>query len=126
MRPTPVLRRWPWWLAEASISLIAFFAACLGVAAMLLVTGCGAVTGQSSSTPLPLPSPPTAAVAKWSSFPADANPRPAILFGDVVDQIGPGQFPDNDSKLTWVCNKFVLASDLQLTSAGPAVATARA
>ena len=93
--------------------------------AMLLVTGCGALTGQSSSTPLPLPSPPTAALAKWSSFPADANPRPAILFGDVVEQIGSGQFPDNDSKLTWVCNKFVLASDVQLTSAGPAVATAR-
>ena len=94
------------------------------ILAVLMITACGAVPGQSSSSPLPLPSPPTAALVRWKDFPVSANPRPTILFGNVVEQVGPGQFPDNDSKLTWLCNKFVLASDVQLTAAGPAVATA--
>jgi len=95
------------------------------ILATLLITACGAVAGQSASTPLPLPSPPTAALARWNDFPANANPRPTILFGAFVEHIGPGQFPDNDSKLTWLCNKFVLASGVQLTSTGPAIASAR-
>jgi hypothetical protein len=87
---------------------------------LLVITSCGAT---QDSSPLAPPSPPTAALAQWSDFPANANPRPIVAFSDVVEQIGPGEFPDNDSKLTWICNKFVLAGDVQLTSAGSLDAT---
>ena len=92
------------------------------ILAMLLVSACGAVPGQ---TDLSLPTPPTAALARWTDFPANANPRPVILFNPIAEQVGGNKFPDNDSKLAWLCNKFVLASGLDLTSTGPAVAPAR-
>lgn len=92
-----------------------------GVLALFVVVACGAAPGQS---PLPLPSPPTAALAKWKDFPAHAKPRPIIAFGDTVDHIQDKGFPTNDRKIAWSCSKFVFASGVTLSSARPTAATA--
>jgi len=92
------------------------------VAAVVLGTACGAVPGQGPSSALPLPSPPTGALAVWKDFPANASPRPIISFGDIVEYIPQAGFPDGDRKIAWTCNKFVLAQGVTVstTSPGPA------
>jgi hypothetical protein len=88
--------------------------------ALLFVVACGATGGQAS-TPLPLPSPPTAALAAWKTFPVNANPRPILWLG------GPNlitAFPDGDSKIAGICNKLVLRPGLKLSTSAPAQATA--
>jgi hypothetical protein len=89
----------------------------------LVVAACGAVPGGHGN--LPAPSPPTAALANWSDFPVNTKPRPIIWFGDVIEEVGPGMFPDDKSKLTWVCDKFVLGPGLALSSISAATATAK-
>jgi hypothetical protein len=90
-------------------------------AIVLVLVACG-----SASTPsaLPNPTPPTTALAKWRDFPAQANPRPIIAFGDTVEYIPAAGFPDNGRKVAWLCNKFVLAPGVRLSSAPPAMASA--
>src|SRR5437762_8373582 len=78
----------------------------------LMLAACGAVPGGQGN--LPAPSPPTAALARWSDFPAGSNPRPIIAFGDTVDYIPEAGLPDNERKVAWLCNKFVLAPGLTL------------
>lgn len=88
--------------------------------ALLFVVACGASGGQAS-TPLPLPSPPTAALAAWRDFPVNANPRPILWLG------GPNlvtAFPGNDSKIAGICNKLILQPGLKLSTSAPAQATA--
>ena len=77
----------------------------------LVVAACGAEAGSGS---LPVPAPPTAALAKWKDFPAAANPRPIIAFGDAAEVIQPQGFPDGDRKVAWICNKFVPAAGLTM------------
>jgi hypothetical protein len=91
------------------------------VAAVLLVSACGTAV---SSTPLAPPSPPTGALAAWKDFPANAHPRPIIAFGVTAEHIQQAGFPTNDRKIAWICNKFILASDLMLSTAPPGQATA--
>jgi hypothetical protein len=91
------------------------------VVALLVLCACG--SAQSSGS-LPLPSPPTAALAAWKHFPATANPRPIIAFGATVEHIPQAGFPTNDRKIAWICNKFVLASDVKLSTTPPGPATA--
>jgi len=75
------------------------------VAALVLLAACGSVPGQST---LPLPSPPTAALAKWKDFPVHTKPRPIIVFSRTLEQIGPSGFSSEpDRKLDYGCNKFV-------------------
>jgi hypothetical protein len=88
----------------------------------LLVAACGAVQGQVN---LPQPTPPTQALEKWKDFPAHARPRPIIVFGLALEHIGPSGFSSEpDRKIDWGCNKFVLATDVQLSGSAPARATA--
>lgn len=95
------------------------------VAALLLVAACGAVPGQGSS-PLPQPSPPTAALAKWANFPAGARPRPIIIFNRTVEQIGPAGFTSEpDRKRDWGCNKLAFAPGVTLPSTAPDRAAAQ-
>ena len=91
----------------------------LGVAAaaLMLASACGAIPRGGAS--LPPPGPPTAALAKWSTFPANAKPRPLIAFGDTVEYIPEAGFPDSDRKVAWMCNKLVLASGVALPAAAP-------
>lgn len=90
----------------------------------MLLTACGPGTAQ----PLPLlspPSPPTAALAAWKDFPANANPRPIIVFDRTLEHIGPAGFTtEPDRKLDWSCNKFVLAPGVTLPATAPGSATA--
>jgi len=95
----------------------------IAVAAAFFVAACGAVPGSQGK--LPAPSPPTAALAKWSNFPADARPRPIIWFGDVAEKIGEGQFRTEAAKIAWGCRKFVPAPGLTLTADGAAAGSAR-
>src|SRR5438270_13865743 len=83
---------------------------------MLLVSACGTAAGSTALAP---PSPPTAALAAWKSFPANANPRPIISFGETTDHIQASGFPTGDRKIAWLCNKFVLASDVKLSTIVP-------
>ncbi|SRR5712692_10233035 len=92
------------------------------VAALIFVTACGATGGQGS-TPLPPPTPPTAALAPWKDFPANGNPRPIIWFGDVYEHVN--GFSTNEGKINWICGKFVLGPGVELPATGPAHATAR-
>jgi hypothetical protein len=92
------------------------------VAALLLLAACGSAPGQST---LPLPSPPTAALAQWKDFPAHAKPRPIIAFGVTVDHIQEKGFPTNDRKLAWICNRFVFAPGASLSTSAPAAAKAQ-
>jgi len=95
----------------------------LALAATLMVAACGAIPGAQGA--LPAPTPPTAALARWSDFPVNAKPRPIIWFGDIVEEAGPSQFPNETSKLRWVCRKFVLGPNARLSNASSATATAR-
>src|SRR5262245_8056655 len=81
----------------------------LAVAALVLITSCGSV---HISANLPAPSPPTAALEKWKDFPASANPRPIIAFGDTVEYIPQAGFPNDDRKRAWLCNRLTLATGL--------------
>ena len=91
--------------------------------ALLVLVACGAPPSQGGS--LPLPSPPTAALAKWKDFPATAHPRPIIIFDRTLERIGPNGFiSEPDRKPDWGCNRFVVASGVTLSSAAPGSATA--
>jgi hypothetical protein len=85
----------------------------LALVLAFLVAACGALSGQSNH---PLPSPPYGALTKWKDFPADANPRPVIAFGDTVEDIPEAGFPDGERKLAWMCNRFVLGKGVSLTA----------
>jgi hypothetical protein len=71
-----------------------------GVAAVALVA-CGAVNG-TAVIPTPI-SPPIAALAGWSAFPADHTPRPVVLIANPSPQ---GGFASNDGKIAALCHKF--------------------
>jgi hypothetical protein len=92
--------------------------------ALMLLTACGPGTAQ----PLPAlspPSPPTAALTAWNDFPANANPRPIIVFDRTLEYIGPAGFTtEPDRKLDWGCNKFALAPGVTLPATAPGSATA--
>jgi hypothetical protein len=89
--------------------------------ALVLLTACGPGTAQ----PLPAPSPPTAALTAWQDFPANANPRPIIVFERTLEHIGPAGFTaEPDRKLDWGCNKFVLAPGVTLSATAPGSAVA--
>lgn len=88
----------------------------------LLVAACGAAAPSQGN--LPLPTPPTQALAKWKDFPANASPRPIISFGDTTDQIQATGFSNGDRKMAWVCHKFVLAPGLYVPATAPARAVA--
>src|SRR6185312_1598124 len=79
-----------------------------------VVAACGAFPGGQGN--LPAPSPPTAALAKWKDFPANAKPRPIIAFADTVEHIPDAGFPDDNRKVAWMCNKFVLAPGVTLSA----------
>ena len=89
------------------------------LAALLLVTACGSGAGQGS---LPLPSPPTEALSKWSNFPAHANPRPIVSFGETIEHIPQAGFPNGDRKMAWGCNMFVFASGVKPSTDAPNMA----
>lgn len=94
----------------------------LAFAFALLVAACGAIPGQVN---LPHPTPPTQALEKWKDFPAGARPRPIIVFSLAVEHIGPSGFmSEPDRKIDWGCNKFVLATSVQLSESAPALAAA--
>jgi hypothetical protein len=92
----------------------------VAIGALLFVVGCGAPNGQGSG-PLPLPSPPIAALAAWKDFPANSNPRP-IIWLSVPNLVT--AFPSNDTKIAGICNKLVLQDGLTLSDVIPAQATA--
>jgi hypothetical protein len=91
------------------------------VVAALLMSGCGSL-GRfgADGTPHP-PSPPTAALAMWQDFPANANPRPIIWYDGPNLVKG---FPTGDAKVAAYCNKFVLSSGLVMPADVPSSATA--
>jgi hypothetical protein len=92
--------------------------------ALVLLTACGPGTAQPLPSLSP-PSPPTAALAAWKDFPANANPRPIIVFGRTLEHVGPAGFTtEPDRKLDWGCNKFVLAPGVTLPATAPGSATA--
>jgi hypothetical protein len=91
------------------------------VVALFFLVACGATNGQGS-TQLPLPSPPTAALAAWKDFPADANPRPIVWLG-APNTIS--AYPGGDTKIAGICNKLVLQAGLKLPTAVPPAATAK-
>jgi hypothetical protein len=93
------------------------------IALALMLAACGAVPGGQGN--LPAPPPPTAALAKWSTFPVNAKPRPIIWFGDIAEKIGEGQFTSEAGKEAWVCRKFSLADGVRLSSSSSATGSAR-
>ena len=87
------------------------------VLALLLVSACGSAANEGSPPP---PTPPTAPLAKWNDFPANAHPRPIILFGDTVEQIQPSGFSaDPPRKIAWTCNKLALGTGVSLSTVPP-------
>ena len=92
---------------------------CAAVLAVVMATACDP-SGQSS-TPLPPPSPPTAALAAWKGFPASATQRPIIWFGEHYEHVN--GFSTNDGKIAWLCGRFVLGPGIQLSTTGWARAT---
>lgn len=92
--------------------------------ALTLLTACGPGTGQPSASLSP-PSPPTAALAMWKDFPANANPRPIIVFDRTLEYIGQAGFSaEPDRKQDWFCNKFAFAPGVALPATAPGSATA--
>src|SRR3981081_1224422 len=92
--------------------------------AVVLLTACGPGTAEPLPSLSP-PSPPTAALAAWNDFPANANPRPIIVFERALEHVGPAGFTtEPDRKLDWGCNKFVLAPGVTLPAMAPGSATA--
>jgi len=51
-------------------------------------------------------------------LPANANPRPLILFDDTVEFIPQAGFLNDDRKIAWTCNRLVLAGGLSLAAQG--------
>ena len=85
----------------------------MAVAAFLLITGCGTLTGPRTGTI----SPPTDALARWQDFPADQVPRPIVLLGSN----SPGQgFDSGDAKIAAFCAKFALSTALPVEIPKPA------
>src|SRR6202521_1055206 len=71
--------------------------------ALVLLTACGPGSAQPIPS-LPPPSPPTAALTAWKDFPANANPRPIIVFDRTLEHIGPAGFttePDRKRDCGW-------------------------
>src|ERR1700737_4889510 len=92
--------------------------------ALVLLTACGPGTAQPLPSLSP-PSPPTAALVAWKNFPANANPRPIIVFERTLEHIGRAGFTtEPDRKLDWGCNKFVLAPGVTPPATAPGSATA--
>ena len=90
----------------------------------MLLTACGPGSAQALPSLSP-PSPPTAALTAWKDFPANANPRPIIVFDRTLEQIGQAGFTtEPDRKTDWNCNKFVLAPGVTLPATAPGSATA--
>lgn len=93
--------------------------------ALVLLAACGPGSAESFPSLAP-PSPPTAALAAWKDFPANADPRPIIVFERTLEHIGPAGFTaEPDRKLDWGCNKFVLAPGVTLPATAPGSAVAR-
>jgi len=90
------------------------------LAALLVLSGCGSVKTQGSSTPLPRPSPPAAALEMWKDFPANSNPRPLIVFERSIERIGQEGFSSEPNrKVAWGCNKFTFAPGVQTSTLVP-------
>lgn len=94
------------------------------VVALVLLTACGPGAAQPLPSLAP-PSPPTAALTPWRDFPANAKPRPIIVFDRTLEHIGPAGFTaEPDRKLDWGCNKFVFAPGITVPAMAPGSATA--
>ena len=92
------------------------------VVALLLLCACGSLSGQGGPAP---PPPPTDALGKWKDFPANARPRPIIIFNRSFERIGPlGFTSEPDRKIDWGCNKFAFAPGVILPASAPDRASA--
>ena len=92
--------------------------------AVFLVAACGSAGGNGSS--LAPPSPPGGVLAAWKDFPANAHPRPIVIFNRALEHIGPAGFSaEPDRKLDWFCNKFVFAPGVGTSTGSPGAATAQ-
>jgi hypothetical protein len=69
---------------------------------LLLLAGCGTLTGPRSGTV----SPPVDALGQWADYPANQVPRPIVLLG--IDSQGQA-FDTNDEKIAALCAKFTLS-----------------
>ena len=93
--------------------------------ALVVLTSCGGMGAAEAPPSLPPPNPPTAALAGWNDFPANARPRPIIVFDRTVEYIGPSGFTaEPDRKLDWGCNKFVFGTGVTLPPIAPGNASA--
>jgi hypothetical protein len=86
------------------------------IAALFLTVACGAVPGSGSAPP----SPPTAALAAWQSFPANQVPRPVVLLG--IDPLRGQGFDAGGGKMAALCARFALSTTLPIE--GPTRSTA--
>lgn len=92
--------------------------------ALALMTACGPGIAQPLPSLSP-PSPPTAALTAWKDFPANANPRPIIVFDRTVEHVSPAGFTAEPvHKLDWGCDKFVFAQGVTPPATAPGNATA--
>ena len=89
----------------------------IGVAAFALVA-CGQV-GGNAAVPTPI-GPPTGALVKWTSFPADQKPRPIVWLQNSSPADGYGT---GEAKMAAYCNKYVVGSALPTTVPYRTVAT---
>lgn len=78
-------------------------------AALIGLVACGG-TGTGIA---PNPTPPTNALAAWSNFPADRNPRPILLLERPPLYTG---FTSGDGKIAAYCNKYRLAFEQPSTA----------
>jgi len=85
----------------------------LALVVVAVVVGCGTLNGPRTGAV----SPPTDALARWQTFPADQNPRPIVLLS--TDSPGQG-FDTNDAKIAALCNKFALQTRLPAEIPTPA------
>jgi hypothetical protein len=87
----------------------------LAASAAAAVLGSAAACGAAPiGSALPVPSPPAEALKPWASFPANADPRPLIVFGDTIEHTPGVGFPDSERKIAWLCDKIVLAGTVAL------------
>ncbi|MEP6752096.1 MAG: hypothetical protein ABI959_05060 [Candidatus Dormiibacterota bacterium] len=78
----------------------------VAVAAFALIA-CGQ-GGGGAAVPTPI-SPPTGALVKWTSFPADQKPRPIVWLQNSSPADGYGT---GEAKMAAYCNKYVVGSAL--------------
>jgi hypothetical protein len=76
------------------------------VAALCFAAACGVAPGPGGFQP----SPPTAALAAWQSFPASQAPRPIVLLG--IDPLRGQGFDSGGGKMAALCARFALSTDL--------------